>query len=93
MSADRPNLGGGLSCPVLLDSSSTIQLAHGGGGRMTQRLVDELFVTLAPLLAGNAHAPRIVEGPDLPDPLGLTLEWVLHHDDELYLRYHVRHDG
>jgi riboflavin-specific deaminase-like protein len=56
-------------------------------------VVDELFVTLAPLLAGSAVAPRIVEGPDLPDPLGLTLEWVLHHGDELYLRYHVRHDG
>jgi riboflavin biosynthesis pyrimidine reductase len=56
-------------------------------------LVDELFLTLAPLLTGNAEAPRIVEGEDLPEPLGLTLEWVLHDDDELYLRYRVRHDG
>jgi riboflavin-specific deaminase-like protein len=55
-------------------------------------LVDELFLTLSPLLAGNAEAPRIVEGEDLPEPLGLTLEWVLHHDDELYLRYRIRHD-
>jgi riboflavin-specific deaminase-like protein len=56
-------------------------------------VVDELFLTLAPLLAGNADAPRIVEGEDLPEPLGLALEWVLHHDDELYLRYRIRHDG
>jgi riboflavin-specific deaminase-like protein len=56
-------------------------------------VVDELFLTLAPLLVGNAEAPRIVEGEDLPEPLGLALEWVLHHDDELYLRYRLRHDG
>jgi riboflavin-specific deaminase-like protein len=55
-------------------------------------VVDELFLTLAPLLAGNAAAPRIVEGDDLPELLGLALEWVLHHDDELYLRYRIRHD-
>jgi len=54
--------------------------------------VDELFLTLSPLLAGNAVAPRIVEGEDLPAPLALALEWVLHHDDELYLRYRIRHD-
>ena len=29
-------------------------------------VVDELFLTLSPLLAGNADAPRIVEGDDLP---------------------------
>ncbi len=55
-------------------------------------LVDELFLTLSPLLAGNASAPRIVEGEDLPAPARLSLAWVLHHDDELYLRYVIRHD-
>ena len=55
-------------------------------------LVDELFLTLSPLLAGNKDAPRIVEGDDLPAAARLQLEWVLHHDDELYLRYAVRHD-
>ena len=33
------------------------------------RVVDELFLTLAPLLAGNAEAPRIVEGETLAAPL------------------------
>ena len=56
-------------------------------------VVDELFLTLSPLLVGNADAPRIVEGEDLPRPLPLALVWVLHHDDELYLRYHLRYDG
>jgi riboflavin-specific deaminase-like protein len=53
-------------------------------------LVDELYVTLSPLLTGNPEAPRIVEGDDLPAPLRLQLQWVLHHDDELYLRYAIR---
>jgi riboflavin biosynthesis pyrimidine reductase len=52
-------------------------------------LVDELFLTLSPLLAGNADAPRIVEGEDLPDRRPLQLAWVLRHDDELYLRYRL----
>jgi riboflavin biosynthesis pyrimidine reductase len=59
---------------------------------LTAGQVDELFLTLSPLLAGNAEAPRIVEGADFPVPLGLALEWVLHHDDELYLRYRIRRE-
>jgi len=55
-------------------------------------LVDELFLTLAPQLAGTADALRIVEGDDLPETVELRLEWVLHHDHELYLRYGVRDD-
>ena len=56
-------------------------------------LVDELFLTLAPLLAGNARraADRRGRRPRR-DPAELALEWVLRHDDELYLRYRVRHD-
>jgi riboflavin biosynthesis pyrimidine reductase len=72
-------------------------LCEGGptlnGALLAAGVVDELFLTLAPLLAGNVEAPRIVEGEDLPEPLGLALEWILHHDDELYLRYRLRHDG
>jgi len=71
-------------------------LCEGGptlnGALLAAGAVDELFVTLAPLLTGNAAAPRIVEGEDLPVPLALALEWVMHHDDELYLRYRIRRD-
>jgi riboflavin biosynthesis pyrimidine reductase len=56
-------------------------------------LVDELFLTLSPLLTGTAAAPRIVEGTDLGAPVRLALEWALRHDSELYLRYRVGHDG
>jgi riboflavin biosynthesis pyrimidine reductase len=53
--------------------------------------VDELFLTLAPLLAGNAVAPRILEGGGLAAPIRLELAWTLSHDDELYLRYLIPH--
>ena len=53
-------------------------------------VVDELFLTISPQLAGEDRAPRIVEGEGLPAAVGLTLEWVLRHDEEIYLRYGVR---
>ena len=33
-----------LSCPVPLSDYPHVLLAHGGGGRLTQRLIDQLFV-------------------------------------------------
>ena len=57
------------------------------------RVVDELFLTISPLIAGNPEAPRIVEGETLDAPLTLELAWVLRHDDELYLRYRIDYDG
>ena len=64
-----------------------------GGPRLNRALladglVDELFLTLAPLLTGDEE-PRIVEGGPLPAAAGLALRWVLQHEDELYLRYAV----
>jgi riboflavin-specific deaminase-like protein len=53
-------------------------------------VVDELFLTISPQLAGEDGAPRIVEGEGLPEAVGLALEWVLRHDEEIYLRYRVR---
>jgi riboflavin-specific deaminase-like protein len=53
-------------------------------------VVDELFLTLSPMLSGEPGAPRIVEGEGLPEPARLTLEWALRHEQELYLRYSVR---
>jgi len=56
---------------------------HGeleGGG-----LVDELFLTIAPKLAGG-EAPRILEG-ELPAPAALELAWLLEEDGELFARY------
>lgn len=51
-------------------------------------LVDELFLTLAPKLAGGG-APRILEG-DLPGVADLELAWLLEEDGELFARYSRR---
>lgn len=45
-----------LNCPVPITQHSTVQMAHGGGGRMSQRLIAEVFATAFdnPLL-GEMH--------------------------------------
>jgi riboflavin biosynthesis pyrimidine reductase len=48
-------------------------------------LVDELFLTTSPKLAGGA-APRILEG-ELPEVESLELAWLLEEDGELFARY------
>ncbi|HYM58731.1 MAG TPA: dihydrofolate reductase family protein, partial [Solirubrobacteraceae bacterium] len=50
-------------------------------------VVDELFLTLSPLLTADDGAPGILAGGALPEPARLTLRWVCHHEGELYLRY------
>jgi riboflavin biosynthesis pyrimidine reductase len=68
-------------------------LGEGGptlnGALFDARVVDELFLTLAPLLAGDRDAPRIVEHGALRPPPRLDLQWILRHHSELYLRYAV----
>ncbi len=61
-----------------------------GGPRLNQSLlaaglVDEVFLTLAPLLVGGS-APRIIAG-DEELATGLTLASVHEHEGELLLRY------
>jgi len=51
------------------------------------RLVDELFLTLAPVLTGEEDAIRIVEGGELPEALRARPVWVLRARGELFLRY------
>jgi len=56
-------------------------------------LVDELFLSLAPKLAGGMagdQALRILAGPELPDPASLKLLSVLESESALFLRYRVR---
>jgi len=45
-----------LSCPLPLDHHDTIQMAHGGGGRIMQRLIEGMFV---PAFAGDGPAETI----------------------------------
>jgi len=55
------------------------------GSLQSAGLVDELFLTIAPKLAGGG-APRILEG-GLEEIAGLELAWLLEEDGELYARY------
>jgi riboflavin biosynthesis pyrimidine reductase len=52
-------------------------------------LLDELFLTLSPLVTSDETQPAIVMGGALPAPLPLTLRSVATADGELYLRYSV----
>jgi riboflavin-specific deaminase-like protein len=64
-------------------------LCEGGPtlhGRLREGdLADELFLTIAPKLAGG-EGPRILEGA-LPEVERLELAWLLDHDGELFARY------
>lgn len=67
-------------------------LCEGGPGLHNQLegagVVDDLFLTIAPKLAGG-EAPRIIEG-DLPGVAELDLAWLLEQDGELFVRYRRR---
>ena len=67
---------------LLTEGGPTLNSALLGAG-----LVDELFLTLAPLITGEAEAIRIVEGEALPAALRARPVWVLRARGELFLRY------
>jgi riboflavin-specific deaminase-like protein len=56
---------------------------------LAEGLVDELFLTTVPKLAGGAGALTIVGAAPLRAPLGARLEWLLESDGELFARYRI----
>jgi riboflavin biosynthesis pyrimidine reductase len=68
---------------LLCEGGPTLHGALQGAG-----LVDELFLTIAPKLAGGG-APRILEG-DLLATAELELVWLLEENGELFARYRRR---
>jgi riboflavin-specific deaminase-like protein len=64
-------------------------LCEGGPtlhGRLREgRLADELFLTIAPKIAGG-EGPRVLEGA-LPDVDNVELAWLLESESELFARY------
>ncbi|MFC7527259.1 pyrimidine reductase family protein [Actinoplanes sp. GCM10030250] len=68
---------------------ATQLLCEGGptllGSLITDDLVDELCLTVAPLLVGG-QAGRIAQGPPAP-PRRMSLRHAITHDDMLFLRY------
>jgi riboflavin biosynthesis pyrimidine reductase len=65
-------------------------LCEGGptvlGQLIGDHAIDELFLTFAGKLAGGT-GPAIVSGLTLPDPLAVSLLWLLEQDGSLFLRY------
>jgi riboflavin biosynthesis pyrimidine reductase len=66
-------------------------LSEGGPtlfhGLLEAGLVDELFLTVTPLLTGDPIETGILSGARLPEPARLTLSGALRAGDELFLRY------
>jgi riboflavin biosynthesis pyrimidine reductase len=65
---------------------------HLNGQLLEDGLVDELFLSLSPLLAGGeatGEALRIIAGVDLDPPVALELLGVLESESHLFLRYGV----
>ncbi len=57
---------------------------------LAEGLVDELFLSLAPKLAGGPDPLTIVAGPALPEPVEMELSWLLECEGHLFLRYVAR---
>jgi riboflavin biosynthesis pyrimidine reductase len=71
---------------VLCEGGPTLNAALLRAG-----VVDELFLSVAPVIAGGLHPLTIVAG-DLTAPARLELRWVLEADSALFLRYGVMTD-
>lgn len=85
--AGRVDLGAALAA---LTPRASVVVAEGGpslnGQLVAEGLIDELVVTVAPLLV-SGDAARLAHGPIVAPPTGLGLDWVLEEDDVLFLRY------
>jgi riboflavin-specific deaminase-like protein len=60
---------------------------HLNASLLVAGLVDELFLTTVPKLAGCAGALTIVDDAPLREPLALELVWLLESGGELFARY------
>lgn len=60
---------------------------------LAEGLVDELFLSVSPKLAGGPAPLTIVEGAALPEPVDMELTWVLECTGHLFLRYALRRES
>ncbi len=69
-------------------------LCEGGpmlfGALLREDLVDELFLTVSPKLAGGGASPTITSGAELSELRDLRMIWALEREESLYLRYALR---
>jgi riboflavin-specific deaminase-like protein len=62
---------------------------HLNASLLAAGLLDELFLTLVPKLAGAAGSLTIADDAPLAEPLALELIWLLECEGELFARYAV----
>lgn len=62
---------------------------HLNTALLREGLVDELFLSLAPVIAGASDDLTIVEGEPLPRPVELDLAWLFEQGEHLFARYRV----
>ena len=95
----RPAPGAELDLAVMLARLRTEHgvrsvLCEGGPNLNTTLLpaglVDELFLSIAPALAGSAGARSIVDRTPLVEPVNLELVWLLESQSQLFARYALR---
>ena len=60
----------GLQCPIPISEYPTITMAHGGGGRLTQMLIERMFVPAF----GNPSLATLHDGAILPLPAPSPVE-------------------
>jgi 5-amino-6-(5-phosphoribosylamino)uracil reductase len=70
---------------VLCEGGPTLNTALLPAG-----LVDELFLSITPALAGSAGSLSIVDRAPLVEPVGLELVWLLESQSQLFARYILR---
>ena len=72
-------------------------LCEGGptlnGALFAEDLVDELFLSISPLIANGPAPLTIVEGAGPGEPVGLELVWTHEADGMLFCRYAVARAG
>jgi riboflavin biosynthesis pyrimidine reductase len=90
---DSPGLGDALR-HLRAEHGVRLLLCEGGPSLLAalvrERLLDELFLTLAPQLTGGGTGPALTTGPELPELRSMELAGVLERAGSLYLRYRVR---
>jgi riboflavin biosynthesis pyrimidine reductase len=90
---DAPGLGDALQ-HLRAEHGVRLLLCEGGPSLLAalvrERLLDELFLTLAPQLTGGGIGPALTTGPELPELRSMELAGALERAGSLYLRYRVR---
>lgn len=93
MAPDELSFGAALAHLRAHHGTSTL-LCEGGprvfGELASERVYDQLFLTVSGRLAGGGGAPAIIADPALDAPQNLTLEGVLERQGTLFLRYSAR---